>query len=405
MTTRIVQFGLPHSPNLGDGVISDCLAFAVREHLPGARFTALDLSGRRGRGDVTVARRSLALTVLGAMPRPLRERVVVARVERLLARVAPLWDEALRGADLAILGGGQIFSDADLNFPVKVARACAAARRHGVPMAVHAAGVARNWSRRGAELFAAVLDADLRAIGLRDAHSLAAWRDQVLGASPAPVIARDPGLLAAECYGAGADGGGERMGVCVTAPGILAYHADDRAARRDGLGVLARVATGLAERGRAVTLFTNGAAEDRAALARLSARPEVAALVAEGRVAVAPAAETPAELARQVGGLAGVVAHRLHACILGYAYGLPVVGLGWDRKVESFFESIGRRDLFLPAGAAPAAVVARAERALAEGVDLGMHARVVAEAREGVRAVLDAGLRDAGGARRAGTVG
>src|SRR6056297_1732778 len=118
---RIVQFGLPYSPNLGDGVIAECFAHGVGEVAPGASVTAIDLSGRPGFGAAVVANRARALAVLRRLPRPARHAVVQARLRRVLSRVAPRWREALVGADLAVIGGGQIFSDADLNFPVKVA--------------------------------------------------------------------------------------------------------------------------------------------------------------------------------------------------------------------------------------------------------------------------------------------
>ena len=401
MAMRIALFGLPHSPNLGDGVIADCLAFAVRRAAPGAEVRAIDLSGRRARGDVTVRNRALAIRALGAMPRALRERVVVSRLTRLLDRVAPEWEAAVRGADLAILGGGQLFSDADLNFPVKVARACEVVARHRVPLAIHAVGVARNWSPRGAALFARAGGADLRRVGLRDDYSAGAWRAQMpAGVAVEPVIARDPGLLAAACYGP-AERPGERLGVCVTAPEIVAYHSEP-GGRGDALGLLEGVALALVERGHAVTLFTNGAAEDEAALARLAARAPLARRIDAGAVEVAEAPRTPAELARLVAGLRGLVAHRLHACILGYAYALPVVGLGWDRKVESFFASVGASRHFVgAAGAGAGPVAARLDRALAEGVDAVTHARVVAEAGQAVERALAA----AGPAARAATAG
>ncbi len=379
---RIVQFGLPYSPNLGDGVIADCFAHGVAEVAPGASVTAIDLSGRDGFGAEVVANRTRALAVLRRLPRPARHAVVQARLEQVLRRVAPGWRTALEGADLAVIGGGQLFSDADLNFPVKVAWAAQLSREAGRPVAIHAAGVAANWSRRGAELYARLLAADLRGVGLRDGPSIAAWRRQMGGRGPAPHLARDPGLLAAGCYGpVRADG---RVGVCVAAPEILSYHGEAGGAA--GVGFFEGLVRALLAEGHALRLFSNGAEEDAAALAALAKR--LGAEIAGGRVEVAPRPVRPRQLAETVAGCRAVVAHRLHACILAFAYGRPVLGLGWDRKVESFFASVGAEAAFSPAGETAPAVAARLGRAMEAGPDPAARQAAVAEARAAIGQTL-----------------
>ena len=36
-----------------------------------------------------------------------------------------------------------------------------------------------------------------------------------------------------------------------------------------------------------------------------------------------------------------MIAHRLHATILAFSYGVPAVGLRWDDKLTAFFGSVG----------------------------------------------------------------
>ena len=389
---KVIQFGLRYSPNLGDGIIAECLAHAIRARVSGAEVVTIDISGRSAFGDVTLRNRALAIRVLQRLPRPQRRALVRWRLGRMLDRVEPAWHAAAEGADMAMLGGGQIFSDADLNFCLKVARAAQVVAAHRLPLAIHAVGVSLNWSRRGRALFNGVFATDLRQVGVRDAGARRAWIDQAAAREPAPRITRDPGLLAAECYGPAPERNG-RVGLCVTAPEILRYHADTAVAGAGvaGLGFFAALAQALCGAGHAVTLFSNGAAEDRAAVARLAGAPALAPLVATGRLAVAPAPERPEALAHLIGSFRGVVAHRLHACIVAYAYGVPVVGLGWDAKVRSFFEAIGARHLFAgSAGVGGAEVAGLLDTALAEGIDAAARQRVVSEAREAVDAALAA---------------
>lgn len=384
---RIVIFGLPFSPNVGDGVIADCLSHGIRSLVPGAEVTVIDLSGRTGWGAVMVRNRGLALKLLTILPKIVRGKLVEARLNAMLDKIIGDWRGAVAGADLVVMGGGQLFSDADLNFPVKIGRASQVAAEAQVPIAVHGVGVARNWSPRGHALFSQVAKADLRRVAARDPGSVENWSAQ-MKTGPAPEIARDPGLLAAECYGATEPG--PAIGVCITDPDILAYHAEAQVAGAGGgMSFWADLVETLASKGHVVRLFCNGAAEDRAALTRLAARPKVADLIAGGQASVARAPETSTALAAEIATHKAVVAHRLHACILAYAFGRPTVGLGWDQKVESFFGSVDLPQNFIEGKKASGRAVAdRLEAALAAGIDPDRRRAVIEETRDGIARTL-----------------
>lgn len=367
---KIVVFNLCFSPNLGDGVIADGLMHGLGALLPRADIQTVDLAGRDGHGAVTVPHRALAIKVLRRLPGPVRQRLVLYKLSRHLDRLEPGWRAVVEGADLAIIGGGQLFSDADLNFPLKVARVAAILAEARVPTAVHAVGVSRNWSRLGGALFNRLFEADLRFVGVRDAPSRAAWLAQARALAPAPSITPDPGLLAAACYGTPVEPAG-RIGLGVTAPDILSYHADSPVVGGSGDpgAFFVPLARSLARRPGGVRLFTNGAEEDRAMLARVAAHPDLAADIAAGAVEVAPAPDRPNALAHLVAGCRAVVAHRLHACILARAYQRPAVGLGWDSKVASFFALTEAERFFLgEADTPPEVVAARLDEALAAGI-------------------------------------
>lgn len=386
-SVKIVQFGLCHSPNLGDGVIAECLAHGLRARAPGAEVVHVDISGRQARGATTIRNRRLVLAVLEALPRPLRHALARRRLNAMIDGVEGRWRAAAR-ADLAVIGGGQLFSDANLNFPVKIGRAAGMIAEAGTPLAVHAVGVSRNWSAEGTALFAKVLGCDLRMVGCRDAASAEAWRAQMPG-GPAPRLTADPGLLAADCYGAPGDAP-RGIGLCITDFALLAHHADqDIAGGAAGPAFYASLAAALAGAGHEVTLFTNGAAEDEAELARLARSAALAPLLSAGQVRIAPAAASPAALARRIAGFEAVIAHRLHACILAYSYGRPIVGLGWDRKLQAFFGSVGLEDSFSADAAIDGAGVVRmVDAALAAGIAPEAHAKAIAAAWDGIDALL-----------------
>lgn len=387
---RVAQFGVPFSPNLGDGLISECLCFGLKALFPGLEFVAVDLSGRQKFGDITVRNRMLLIKLLNALPAPMRQELVKAQLARVLDNVLPQWAESVTSCDFAIVGGGQLFSDVDLNFCMKIAGASRIIRQEGLPAVVYAAGVARNWSPRGAQLFAELARSDLRFVGVRDLASMTAWTGQMakLAATPDPVLTRDPGLLAAECYGR-VDTTSE-IGIGVTSPEIITYHSDERSRNTQNVDFFCQVSLKVADAGHRVALFCNGAVEDSKVLDRLSKMPQISGRD-DIRVIAPPA--RPADLARMIGGFRAVIAHRLHACITGYSYAVPIVGLGWDSKLESFFDSVGLSQNFIAAAdLEPDRVASTLDAALSSAGLLHGHASVVDETWDGLRKMLEAGL-------------
>lgn len=395
---RIVLFGLPFSPNVGDGVIADCLAYALVQQMPGVTIQTIDLAGRTGPGKGLV-RRGPALFLLGHLSPGLRQHVVAFALRRLLRRLGPDWTHAVKGADFVLFGGGQILSDVDLNFPLKLDAAARIATAAGVPMGIVAAGVAANWSARGAALFATLGQGDLRHVALRDAGSIAHWTAQMPQAGlPVPVLCRDPGLLAAQCYGlAGPDGRGQPspddapVGVGIADPAELALHADMGIGDRVGLmGFYADLVLALGQRGTRVRLFCNGADDDAAFMEQLFLSPRLTALRHAGLVEMAPRPATGAELAQIIAGCHAVVAHRLHACIVAYTLGRPFVGLAWDSKLDGFLQSVGLQDRLGDAAEGAESVVRQLDQAITCGISPVESDRVRAECRTQIASVLAA---------------
>lgn len=375
---RIVQVGLRYSPNLGDGAISECIAYGLKHLLPEAEVSFLDMSGRRQYGDEIVGNRSLAIAILDHVPQALGQMMVRYKLNRVLDGFEAQWRDQL-DADFVVVGGGQIFSDKLLNFPIKVARAARLIAARGTPVAVFGAGVAGNWTRQGTGLFRELGQAGPRMIGLRDEGSLANWTRQY-GGNPAPVLTVDPAHLAAGCFGA-PESMTDEVGLCVTDFGVLRHHSDGRVA---GAGsepekFYLDCAQALVRAGRKVAFFTNGEGADEALLARVNAAAQTSDW-AQGSVRAEVRAAEPGVLARRLGGYACVVAHRLHACIIGYSYQRPLVGLGWDNKLASFFGMIGAEAHFTAdLGVTGDGVAQLVAGAVAAGVDPVRHGEMQQE--------------------------
>jgi len=390
---RIALLNVKFSPNLGDGLLSECLERELAVALPGADVVSIDLAGRnhyRGHGP---SRRGRVIALLEALPRWARRRAVRVALALLVRfRLRRHVRERLRGIDAVVVGGGNLLSDTDLNFPMKLSGALGEVARAGLPVAVHAVGVNRRWSRTGHQLFVrALCAAPLITATVRDRRSQRAWHDLLEPHGlPTAGLSGDPGLLA-RCHFdpprrefAGGGTGPALVGLCITSPLAVRYHAGRPPPQVDFATWYLCAARALAAAGLRVVLFTNGSPEDRAFLSRHAAQWGAAPDGAPPAhsVALAPAFATPAELVEFIAGCDVIIAHRMHACIVAHSFAIPAVGLKWDVKLESFFALAGR-DAFIAdcADLDPASLTALTRRAISTGVDRDALDRLIAMTR------------------------
>jgi hypothetical protein len=374
---RIALLNVKYSPNLGDGLLSECLeaelARTFQTIAPGTEVFSIDLAGRRAYPAIAPSRRAAVIKVLEALPAALRQmatRIALAALVQL--RLRRHVRARLVGCDAVVLGGGNLLTDADLNFPMKIAGALAQAARLRLPVAVYGVGANRQWSEAGRRLFGRALGgAKLAHAAVRDARSQSAWRDLLVpqGVRPA-ALSGDPGLLAS-CHfpRPPLPFDAPLAGLCVTAPMALRYHATGPGPA-DGTTLdawYAAAARALVDAGFRVALFTNGSPEDRDYLAKMG--PDWI-LAAKGPVTLTNPFADPAEMIRFIAGCQLIVAHRMHACIAAHSFAIPTIGLRWDVKLDSFFALAGRGNYIADTASLNGpALTALARQAAAEGVD------------------------------------
>lgn len=375
-------FNVKFSPNLGDGLLSECLEQALIEHGADPRTCSTDLAARTQYGDA-MAGRGAIMKVLDALPVPLRKlavRVPLALHGQMKWR--PHYAAALESADAVSLGGGNLLSDLDLNFPTKISLAFAEAHKRDVPMAIYACGVGSGWSKAGLRLARkAFAYPQVRAVFVRDEASKALFDGMFAEASGHHAqVVRDPGLLAARYFPAAPKQEGARpvAGLNVMSHIAIRYHADNAPSLDQLTHFYVEVARGLIAAGYEVRAFTNGSPEDVTYLEEL--RPHLQALGGAEDIAFLTQRD-PAELCAHISAFDVLVAYRMHAIIAGYSYGVPVIALKWDHKLDSFMQSVGLGDNLLDvAGTSAAECVERALKAHKEGLPQDKHAAVLAEA-------------------------
>lgn len=367
---RVVLFNVKYSPNLGDGLLNECLERELARSLPGCEVVSVDLAGRSAYPSSHGRGRGMALALLDRCPAPVRRIAASTMLDVLLAvHLRRRYRTGLSGAQAVVLGGGNLLTDADLNFPMKISAALAEAARASLPVAIYAVGVSPRWSDTAARLFAdAFARSRLVWASVRDERSLEEWGAHFAGKSlPLAELVVDPGVLASLHYPAKARAiAGRRIGFCVTDPLAVRYHSNAAAAERLETWYPAALRS-LVEQGFEVVLFTNGSPEDRD---YLHGRFADWIRCAKGPVTLGRSFETPGDLAAFVARCDAVVGHRMHACIAAYSFGVPAVGLHWDVKLESFFELAGRgAHLLDPATIDAAELGARTAAAIADPLD------------------------------------
>lgn len=389
---RIALLNLRYSPNLGDVLLCECLEFEMRRAVAGLDVVQIDITGRQ-RFAPASSKRLAALAIMQRLPLFARQCIARVVLGRSLRRILPLWKAQFATINAAVLGGGNLLADADLNFPLKVAAILSVVAARKIPAAVHAVGVSDNWSTSGQSLFRkALTGVRLVHAAVRDEQSRTIWNRR-LGSERvlSPIVVRDPGLLAADCYPRSKRPRkrGRDIGICMTHPVALAYHADEPIP--DALIMtewFRTLANAFVAKGDTVHLFTTGSPEDETYLDSVIASFKSGANPKTSIERIARF-DSAAGMAGFLSSLDLMLGHRLHACIAAYAFDVPNIGFSWDQKMQSFFHSVQRGSYIVPAVTTSVAVVMDlAEKTFREGIDMNVRASVVAETRQDVATLL-----------------
>lgn len=337
-------FNVKYSPNLGDGLLSEALEHALHELGAAEEETvSVDLAARTAYGAGGTAR-SFVLKALSAFPDDLRQRAIRIPLHLMLRQKwLPHYEAKLGAADAVVIGGGNLLTDMDLNFPVKIAAVLKLAGARNVPVAIYGVGVSGDWSAEGLRLMRdALRKARPCYVSVRDRASQENF-DRLFSeaAGTRAKLVRDPGLLVSRYVEPGSGGNTvPRVGICITSAIAVRYHSDVQISDADLETWYARLCGALTGRGYVVDVFTNGSPEDEEFLDGLFSR----LADASGERIHRKRLNVPAELAVFASGLDLLIAHRMHALIAAYSYGVPIFALRWDRKVDAFMESVGRSD-------------------------------------------------------------
>ncbi|MDQ3688729.1 MAG: polysaccharide pyruvyl transferase family protein [Chloroflexota bacterium] len=340
---RLILCGGAYSDNLGDAVIADCLVYALGRHLPQTQIVKMDISGRVESRRVGFGPKGRIQAVMNALPQALGGYLVLLGGSLYVKRtVEPTWQHLLEDHDTVIIGGGQLFQDEQLNFPLKMWWLTRNLRRSHARHVVYSVGVSSEWSKLGRMLFRPVFRGpELLYCSVRDRGSRRNLLAHLPETSRVDVqIDPDPALLAGFAYEAATRTVPKQfdIGIGIMHPRTVRIDARQRHMTPAMLSHRWRALIGaLLDRDLRVALFTNGAREDEEYVQRL-----VDDLRGQPGLVVLPRPISATDLVINIARMRTVIAHRLHASIVGYALGTPTLGLLWDPKLEEFYSACER---------------------------------------------------------------
>ncbi len=337
--TRVAVFGEIYSPNVGDGIIFDCIAWGLAQH--GVEALACDLSLRTGYEDGPKAADSDDVSHLRSAARffvrrslSLRRAITVVKwIGGERRRFIAAYERSIRESDAVIVGGGQIIVDRQLGFPLRIATIVSLAKKYQKKIAVFSCGADRTQGSVARAIFGSLARSACY-ISARDETSRAFFES--LGPSLTVNCHPDVGFLVSsvhQAHGTAADG---VIGVNVMPHSTMAAFtgassgADGQEQDRKAWEALIGQ---LLSRGYRVQIMTNGDPLDYDAADGLY---EV--FREESRVRLMPRPMRPVDLAEQMQGIPALVASRMHAGIVAYSYGKRVLPIVWDKKVVGVWQ-------------------------------------------------------------------
>ena len=338
---KYVIAAVPFSDNLGDGVIADNIKSFLHRHNC-SDVEVCDISYRSKVS--TFKSKGSLMRFFVYLPRFIRQFFVLIFFSIKYFRTGKRYlYRKISGRDQLLIGGGQLISDVDLNFPLKLYFLIKVAERFDVETRVVSVGVANKWSWLGKLMIKRVLKSRVVAnISVRDELSKHNLREY-FGIQNVHVLP-DPALMSSlvgeyKCAGL-VKSNTTVLGLGVANVEGLNYSSDIANSYGDNdAKYIASIVRKSNEVGVSVSLFTNGASEDEAYL-----HENVIPLLDSERLIYSclSRSEVPGGLVKNIRQFDFVIAYRLHANILAISFNIPSFAVGWDSKVVSFFEAQGR---------------------------------------------------------------
>ena len=372
---KILIIGERYSPNLGDPIICESVAYLIKKENKELEIDFLDLSGRDGfenpEGSIIKARLSSKKKAISSVFTKLGLDSDYFAFRKYHEKNKAYFYQQINGKnyDLAIFAGGQMFLDYFV-FPIQTIVEYLDDK--DIPVIFNACGHGEITSKKMRKILGQSLTKEnVKFISSRD--DLASIQAFLGGSKQEIIKTHDPALWASEVYGL-AKKESDTIGLGVMFAYNMSYkkmldfwHGTIRALDRKNIKW---------------KIFCNGAPHDyefaKEILARMNYGPEDLSEL------LIPAPRRPEELVETIAGLNGIISFRLHSHVLACALDVPSLAIIWDEKLKFFFDSLDLGQRVFPIDAEPDQLITALKEALVSGYDRDL----IEQQKESLRAIL-----------------
>ena len=335
---KICFIGLYDEKNLGDPIIGDCVEWLYAQALGVEK-----LHSKRLTIDCLNYHPTIICRIANRLRRFARKPFYHFIHTIVSGEYARYYAKEIKGCQLIVVVGGGLIKYTTQYFGLGLQGLLQAAHKELIPVVINAVGVegydAAN--SRCLELKRTLHLPALKKITTRD--DLKTLRDKYLGANSNILckLVSDAAVWAAETYGVEKNKSTDTIGIGVCREDMLMAH---------GYGISAsefftfyeQLVRRLLLGGQKVELFTNGLPEDNITALKLQNKLEETGIVISFKQP-----NSPKDLVTIVSNYRGIVAARLHACIIAYSLNIPAVGIVWNDKLTFFGRNIGCEQYFI----------------------------------------------------------
>ena len=286
--------------------------------------------------------RTILRKLLHLLPSYINQTIIWWKKKYLHLKRKKDWTQAVKNSDLVIFGGGALLMD-NWVFPLSLYYGSKLVRDLDIPYGVFGCSVGDEFSRFGKKKIKEFL-VGAEFIILRD--NLSAIKLDELGFKQDGVCI-DPAIYTSEIIKSGKE-------VCKHTIGlnILSYVQHTNVKRENYLHYMKEVEETILkidtqiELGiRRILIFNTGEYDDMIVACTLYSK--IKNKLKNLEIVLTDRLQSLYSLCRVINECDIVVGTRMHSCIISKSYGIPIIGISWDKKIDGFFDMIGLNEFCL----------------------------------------------------------
>lgn len=326
---KIALIGLHDDKNLGDPIITESFEYLYRQFRQEDSFIRINIEGYNKINDYLYR----ILMKLGRML-----NIAPWRIYRMQAR--KYYRKELKNVALAVFTGGGIIKYVG-QFFYGVEGALSTAEVYGIPVAFNSIGVEGydDQDKKCRSLKKSLQHRVLKYISTRD--DVATLRSHYVTSDVLVEKVADPAVWIARRYGIKKDEKSSLIGIGVADYSLFTRYKTSITKQRIKEFYLATIEA-LLIKGHRIELFTNGLQSDNDCAKEIRETFQQKGYNLNLRI--------PSDcegLVKMIASYRGIIAARMHSCIVAYSLEVPAIGLVWNRKLSLFGENIGALEYFL----------------------------------------------------------